>query len=150
MQRVCSFMYLLVDSVPSPPVPCQAIASPRDLLYQSSRDVAFRLNPKRDSDKTRGNTRSVDAAHDLRLRLSAGRGNGTHAHDADDRQDCDGGSTSSADSEEFFPEPDPFDPADGGLPCLSRRPLGDWDVDVRGNLRSAKGLPAATYSKPGV
>lgn len=125
------------------PLPSQAVASPRDLLYQSSRDVAFRLNQKRDSTNISSNTHSVDAAHDLLLRLSASHGNGI-PHD-----DYDGGSTS-VDSEESFPEPDPLDPADGGLPCLSRRPLGNWGIGAQGNLRSATGSPAATYFKAGV
>jgi len=112
------------------------------------RDVAFELDQKKSS----SNTNSGEGAHGLPLRLSPSSGNSTphdvdgHGHGHDDYDD----DSTSVDSEEIFPEPDPFDPADGGLPCLSRRPLGDWGVDIQGNLRSATGLPAETYFKAGV
>lgn len=46
--------------------------------------------------------------------------------DDDDDIDDDNAESSSSGSEEEFYEPDPSDPADGGLPCLALRPWDDW------------------------
>ncbi|CAM9146028.1 unnamed protein product [Ectocarpus sp. 13 AM-2016] len=100
-----------------------AVASPAQLFDRSGGEFAF-VSPKN------GSSSSRRAPGSLALRgpdwclhnYDTAAGGGFRRRLVD--QDDDGAWSDG--SEEVFPEPDPSDLADGGLPCLSRRPLGDW------------------------
>ncbi|CAN0155346.1 unnamed protein product [Ectocarpus sp. 4 AP-2014] len=100
-----------------------AVASPAQLFDRSGGDFAF-IGPKNGSSSSRRAPGSLAprgpdwCLHDYDT--AAGGGFRSRLVDQDDDGAWSDG------SEEVFPEPDPSDLADGGLPCLSRRPLGDW------------------------
>lgn len=122
---------VIPTQTPSSASPAQAVASPRLLLDESRGDFAFGASPKESNNNNNSlfsssgdfapGFRFISSARHYDCKPYSGFGDGHDDEDVDDVDDedqsCDG-------SEEFFPEPDPFDPADGGLPCLSRRPLG--------------------------
>ncbi|CAM9392628.1 unnamed protein product [Ectocarpus sp. 12 AP-2014] len=100
-----------------------AIASPAQLFDRSGGDFAF-ISPKNGSNSSRRAPGSLAprgpdwCLHDYDT-AAGGRFRSRLVDQDDDGAWSDG-------SEEVFPEPDPSDLADGGLPCLSRRLLGDW------------------------
>ncbi|CBN77042.1 hypothetical protein Esi_0026_0094 [Ectocarpus siliculosus] len=100
-----------------------AVASPAQLFDRSGGDLAF-VSPKHESSSGRRAPGSLaPRGPDWCLHeddTAAGGGFRSRLVDQDDDGAWSDG------SEEVFPEPDPSDLADGGLPCLSRRPLGDW------------------------
>ncbi|CAB1118233.1 unnamed protein product [Ectocarpus sp. CCAP 1310/34] len=99
-----------------------AVTSPAQLFDRSGGDFAF-ISPSNGSSSSRRapgspSPRGPDwCLHDY----DTATGGGFRSRLVDQEDD---GAWSDG-SEEVFPEPDPSDLADGGLPCLSRRPLGD-------------------------
>eukprot|EP00903_Cladosiphon_okamuranus_P020066 g18432.t1 len=109
-----------------------AVASPRHLLDEHNGDFALGSSLKESKTSSNGSG-CAPSFHFSPSEWSARRytsdckpyGRFEDAGDGDDCDEkvCDG-------SEEFFPEPDACDPADGGLPCLSRRPRDAWGPAV--------------------
>lgn len=120
--------------IPRPNFHLQAVASPRHLLDESKRDVAL-YTPKEsnnNSNSNSNNSNSNNFFHDFGSSIGkseldyyySGFYYGDAYDDSDDDDDSNGkisgGRCSSTGSEESFSEPDPFDPTDGGLPCVAR------------------------------
>ncbi|CAM9461696.1 unnamed protein product [Ectocarpus fasciculatus] len=100
-----------------------AVASPTQIFDRSGGDFAF-VSPKHRSSSRRAPGSLAPGGLAWRLHDYGGTAGGVFRSRLADQNDDDGAWSDG--SEEVFPEPDPSDLADGGLPCLSRRPLGDW------------------------
>lgn len=114
----------------------QAVASPGRLLDESKGHFALGSSLKECSNGSSSLFAPRDFTPNFHFSPSSGwsatRYGCPPCGEFDDGAGADDDEASRDGSEEFFPEPDPSDPADGGLPCLARCSRHAWGVAVLG------------------